>query len=247
MQAPPGHLAKMRSESTICIYCGGEGPTRDHIPPRNLFGKSPGQLVTVPSCVSCNSGSSPDDEYFRAILTIRRDVETAPLAAGPRSAAERTIKRPASQRFAAMLSSKIGRAMVRTPAGLVFGPEPTIEIDQARIARVLRRVVLGLYYHQVGTRLSPNYDAFSVELGAHAQAQRHELPNRFRGRKAVRMGNGEFEYRWLVDADDASVTEWCLRFFDRVIFIGTTWPVDDMRQPKGLPRIVLDVVRASVT
>lgn len=219
----------------ICVYCGAQATTRDHVPPRNLFGKSPGELITVPSCARCNGGASQDDEYFRAILTMRRDVEDAPLASDARATAERAWKRPESRGFATMLSSKVRRVMLKTSAGIVYGPEPTVEIDQARIARVLRRVVLGLFYHELGSRLSPPYDAFSFQLGAYSELERDQLAGRLRGREAIRVGGGEFEYRWVAASDDPSVTQWVLRFFDRVIFIGTTWPVDEDGRPRAVP------------
>lgn len=49
-----------------CVLCGKNiATTREHVPPKNLFKKPrPDNLITVPACENCNSGSSKDDEYF---------------------------------------------------------------------------------------------------------------------------------------------------------------------------------------
>lgn len=47
-----------------CAFCGGKfkGKTKDHVPPRGLFGNNPsGNLITVPACVKCNNDTSNDD------------------------------------------------------------------------------------------------------------------------------------------------------------------------------------------
>jgi hypothetical protein len=59
-----------------CAICGKpcETTTRDHIPPKGLFGKPlPDNLLTVPSCQQCNQEASGDDEYFR-LLAVEWDA-----------------------------------------------------------------------------------------------------------------------------------------------------------------------------
>jgi 5-methylcytosine-specific restriction endonuclease McrA len=62
--------------SGTCVYCGKVGPTTDdHIPPKCLFPPPIRHtLPKVPSCWTCNGGSSKDDEYFRLRIIARHDV-----------------------------------------------------------------------------------------------------------------------------------------------------------------------------
>lgn len=53
----------------VCIYCGGPRETRDHVPPRVLLDEPfPENLPVVPSCTSCNSSFSLDEEYCAALI-----------------------------------------------------------------------------------------------------------------------------------------------------------------------------------
>src|SRR5262245_40510953 len=55
----------------VCVICGErEATTRDHVPPKGIFPKPRPQLVTVPACAQCNSGSSLHDESFRTYLAL---------------------------------------------------------------------------------------------------------------------------------------------------------------------------------
>ena len=69
-------MSKKDSNIGICVYCGKKTIlTKDHIPPKNLFGQPrPNNLISVPSCLDCNSSFSKDDEYFRFSISIREDI-----------------------------------------------------------------------------------------------------------------------------------------------------------------------------
>lgn len=70
------------AKKAVCAYCGEYGPTsRDHVPPKNLFPKPrTADLITVPACERCHSGSSKDDDYFRAALLTSELLEGDPGA-----------------------------------------------------------------------------------------------------------------------------------------------------------------------
>ena len=61
-----------------CAYCGAVGPVTDgHVPPRSLFPTQFG-VPKIPSRSACNGGLSGDDEYFRAAVALRMEVENNP-------------------------------------------------------------------------------------------------------------------------------------------------------------------------
>ena len=48
-----------------CSYCRREATTNDHVVPRCLLEKPyPPNLLTIPSCYTCNTGFKQDEEYF---------------------------------------------------------------------------------------------------------------------------------------------------------------------------------------
>lgn len=57
-------------DQILCCYCGVKvATTRDHIPPKGIFIKPrPNDLITVPSCLTCNNGASGYDEKFKVYL-----------------------------------------------------------------------------------------------------------------------------------------------------------------------------------
>lgn len=60
----------------LCVYCGSEANTRDHIPPKRIFSKPrPNILLTVLSCRKCNSSFQLDDEYFDVMLSMTENVQ----------------------------------------------------------------------------------------------------------------------------------------------------------------------------
>ena len=59
-----------------CIQCGDQlgdvATNRDHVPSKALLRKPyPENLPVVDTCVACNKGFSPDEEYLRLFPTLR--------------------------------------------------------------------------------------------------------------------------------------------------------------------------------
>jgi len=94
-------MAKRKRRRGECVYCSEVRPlTRDHVPPRNLFGAAPpDNLITVPCCTVCNGRASKDDEYFRRAFVLRHDVSENPRAANAYAAAMRALQNPAQRGF----------------------------------------------------------------------------------------------------------------------------------------------------
>ncbi|MFA5862743.1 MAG: hypothetical protein WDA16_13715 [Candidatus Thermoplasmatota archaeon] len=52
-----------------CLYCGGMGGTRDHVPSRIFLDRPyPEQLAVVDACYDCNNGFSGDEEYLASLI-----------------------------------------------------------------------------------------------------------------------------------------------------------------------------------
>jgi hypothetical protein len=53
----------------MCVYCGAQPDTRDHVPSKVLLDEPfPPQLPVVDACASCNAGFSLDEQYLSCFL-----------------------------------------------------------------------------------------------------------------------------------------------------------------------------------
>ena len=66
----------------MCVYCGAQPDTRDHVPSKILLDEPfPAQLPVVQSCEHCNSSFSLDEQYLASFIecVICGTVDTAGL------------------------------------------------------------------------------------------------------------------------------------------------------------------------
>lgn len=55
--------------SGMCVYCGGEHDTDDHVPSKVLLDEPfPDNLPLVPACQTCNVGFSADEPYLACLI-----------------------------------------------------------------------------------------------------------------------------------------------------------------------------------
>ena len=53
----------------LCVYCGAEPETRDHVPSKVLLDEPfPDDLPVVPACERCNNRLSPDERYVACFV-----------------------------------------------------------------------------------------------------------------------------------------------------------------------------------
>lgn len=128
-----------------CAYCddgGDQELTRDHVPPKSLFGRPlPKDLITVPCCLPCNREWFRHDEYFQLIMKMGVDRDKFPDAVSSSVRAINNLTRAESRRYAAYLWKSVRLR------------EHAVIADRGRIESVLRRIVRGLYYNHAKRRL----------------------------------------------------------------------------------------------
>jgi len=196
-----------------CAYCGSrEKLTRDHIPPRSLFGRPrPNDLITVPSCYPCNNGISKDDEYFNLFVKLGIDRDRFPKENADSVETIKNLARPRSRGFAASLAQKYVRGR---PGGF--------SIDRSRVDAVLRRIVRGLFYYHAGTRM-PASVSFEIvwieEQKGVAAAVKGEIDAL--ARNPYVLGASVFRYAFRGGSD--FVSEWLLNFYDHRRFFCLTF------------------------
>jgi hypothetical protein len=203
----------------ICGYCGSSSPTtRDHIPPRGIFPHpQPSDLITIPSCASCNHGASDSDELFRAYLSLHVGLET-PLTSRLWEPALRGIQR--NRRLHQRLLAEMERVWLTTPSGIIYGQAHRGHWDSDAHDITVERMIRGLYFHHygevLGTRVGVNthwFRALSPDLlEATAECEQRSV------------GDGQFVYR-LGRASDAPLHSiWLFEFHKRHWAGGQTAP-----------------------
>jgi hypothetical protein len=113
----------------------------------------PSNLITVPSCDSCNHGAS-DDEVFRNEFSIMASSFGESAEAAERlQTALRGIRRNRATLGRMVLSAKPVERYSKN--GLYLGLSYAVPAVPGVQLRVITRIVRGLYWHHIGSRV-PN-------------------------------------------------------------------------------------------
>lgn len=151
----------------ICYLCGkelGSNITKDHVPPRQFYpsnfrAEHNVNLFTLPVHEGCNTSYQLDEDYFINSL--------APLANDDTYAGREMwndlcnqYRRPQTKKLRAMILNEF----VENPGGLYLPDGKIIKkSDHPRLARVLWKIVRGLFFAQKG-RFLPEGTQKIVEI-----------------------------------------------------------------------------------
>ena len=228
---------------TRCVHCGAPGPlSDDHIPPKNLYtAPRPSNLITVPACESCNAGAAKDDEYFRLALSMRREAEANPRAIDASTKSLRGLSRTESSGFRAQFLNDVVYAWQESEdSRLLIHDIVGYTAEFSRLDRVVKRLVTGFFFHNVGRRLPDSHSAHAWTLeGLHGTPGWEKAENILRilqSRPVIPVGIQDvFFYRYMLFDEDPNASLWLFVVFGSTGFIGLTMP----RDRPSRPRIVL--------
>lgn len=214
-----------------CTYCGKpEAKTADHIPPACLFpSPRPSDLVTVPSCLDCNKGASKDDEYFRMMLVMRRDV-THPAIPKLLDAVHRGLGKPRKRGMLHGLLRSIRPVFVKTPTGLYVGRDEAYDVDLERLGRVADRIVKGLYFKEFGACLPSTHGVRSfaesglTEIDSDMRSTVKQTIAALVSKPPRVIGEGVFKYWVQATPEDPATTAWLMCFYAVESFLCLTVP-----------------------
>jgi hypothetical protein len=184
----------------------------------------------VPCCNSCRQTQSFDDEYFKNVVVMRQDVAAHPAGARVLDSVHRALARPQNRRFTTSLLRSVTDVEIRSLEGLYLGRGKTYTVDIQRLDRVMRRTLVGLYFHECRERLPDGHvarvlcaDGFNTApeetrstfkvLADHALAGR---PRSF--------GDRVFTYWFQHLSDGSGGTLWAFVVYSSVAFVGFTGP-----------------------
>ena len=202
--------------------------TRDHVPPRSLFAPDTRALLpTVPSCAECNSGASKDDEYFRAMMVMRDDVTECADARFAGAEFLRALQRRDHVGLRNATLRNVVKARKYSESGLYLGLRDAYNVNPRRLDRVVRRIVRGLYWHEVGGRLPLDYtvavftsDRLDGNLIAAAGLMR--MAEFAASGTRVTFPGKSFEYAFRRASDNPNGSAWLMTFYGRVHFVALT-------------------------
>jgi hypothetical protein len=221
-------MMRKRNQIKPCIYCCSiENPTKDHIPPKNLFAKPrPNNLLTVPSCKSCNEGFHLDDDYLQMIMQtyIKTSEHTESLKIKQKFI--RSIHRKESVGFRQSILTNTSWIEINTEGGIYLGNALELNADWSRIERVIKRIVKGLFYLKNGIILSSDYVLEVSPISTRtkedmAEVKQTLLPLEMQNETII--GDNVFSYRVIFHEGNIHQTAWLLIFYGNFPFLCTTF------------------------
>jgi len=222
-------MAEQIIDLDTCAICGTRAATtRDHVPPKSIFPKPlPSDLVTVPACGNCNSGSSPSDEEFKVGLSMLAGMETPETLKLWKDGVMRTLAH--NRRMHREVMDRFVQVDVRSPGGIYLHTREAILIPKQPIHSVLERTIRGLYYHHfgeaLGTRARCDVQQFQ-ERGDNT-----DIGNFVMSMPPGSIGNGLLRYRFARAEDSPLSSLWFMLFFGKVPVFGYTIDASDPWQP----------------
>ena len=205
-----------KGKKTPCAYCGrpSEGG-RDHVPGKQFFpSPRPKDLVTVPSCDSCNGEFKPDEDLFRSTFWFGPGGQTPAARALWKQKIDRAHDKDLGLRKA--VAQALAVRSVVTPAGLHLGNHMTISIDWPRTLHFIEKCVRGLYYFEVGGVLGEDVEVQSlgiVPVTAHVMGSVEASL-----KDGTRAWPGVFQYKYAVVTEAPKMSAWKFMFLDTYVF-----------------------------
>ncbi len=214
-----------RGGGKICIYCGKQATTRDHVPPRSFLERPfPANLATVPSCEQCNNSHSGDEQYFLVLLGQIGASRTISAKVDTEGVIDRTLKR------APLLDERILRALeVDGESGRVL-----IRPETERVRRIIAKIARGLFVLRYG-RVPAISSVGPVDAFPSSVDNQRPLPyvvavfnERFRAKRWQHVQRDVFSYIFVRDPGSNSRV-WCIMDFH-----DTLWGVTHLPNPKSV-------------
>ena len=224
-------MAKKRKQG-MCIYCCERGPiTRDHVPPQSIFpDPKPSERIAVPACRACNDGFKLDDEYFRTFLVSNANAYGDPTARGLWN--RKIIGSRNAEPIRRMLRKASWPIEIKTHSGLWVGTSRAVSFDAKRVARIVARIALGLWWNHYRTR-----PGAEIAMRAGMVKGFNDLEEILARCRASAIGGTVFRYAHGVPVEDQGQSCWFMEFYSTMrFFVFATRVPFDSDWMIGVPR-----------
>ena len=205
--------------------------TDDHVPPRSFYPRTPPKnLITVPSCETCNKTFAKDDDYARLVLT------TAEGRVGNTSRNEllpivkRFAEREESKRILKTVYESLRPAYYETPGGIIVQGQQFV-LEGERLDTFAKRVVKALFYREKRYRLPDDCSIHAINYRRMREFEDLAGPNKDfyvfilaeLAEYAERRSWGDvFGYSWVQSPNHSDATWWLLDFYGKPLYLCNT-------------------------
>jgi len=207
----------MKQTTNQCVYCGSQASTTlDHVPPKSFYPEPrPSNLITVPACLACNNSYGKDEEFFLATYMFS-DAGVSPT--GKKLWDQKLHRTFAKNRgLRRRIASLLRPVRLTTPSGIFLGRRIAIKQDEPNLAKVVEKIVRGLYFFEYNERLDPAIKIVALFLRSEEDAVE---PMKFNNQ--LHYGSREwpnvFEYRFNRTIEKPEDSMWIIRFFGRIVY-----------------------------
>ncbi|MEQ8577424.1 MAG: hypothetical protein RIC57_05515 [Balneola sp.] len=151
-----------------CVYCGGIGETKDHIPSRIFLDSPyPTNLPVVDACKECNNSFSKDEEYTACLIEAAFHGTTNPEEM-------RRLKIGKTLSYQSLLRSQIESCKEEINGEISFTP------DETRVKNVILKLAKGHIAYEFSSirRDKPSYFSFwPIHSMSLEEREDYELPH----------------------------------------------------------------------
>jgi hypothetical protein len=199
----------MKINSKECIFCGAQtNITREHIPPKILFSKPrPSNLITVPSCATCNASFQKDEEYFKVIIT----------GACEDSKIEDSLLESIRKQFKHQpkLATTIQHVLIKKNGICKWNP------NDFRINRVIHKIIKGLFFYEQKVVMPQNHKIYWDIVDKEFIENNTEFIKKVSRELPIHnIGNGIFQY--TVKFFKTRKSFWIINFYKSIAFFVET-------------------------
>lgn len=210
-------MINFQEGSEKCFLCGStQNLTRDHVPPANLFKPPlPTDIITVPSCLTCNGSYSLDEEYFRACVATQGYWNPIGEWIWDNKVVGSTFHR--SPALKKTITSTYVNVPVRTPSGLYLGEQGALHYRVDRLQRVIEKICRGLFTHH-----HPEVDLSDVLFEVNMTRISGDIKSILQLLKRDSIGGDTFVYWRGIGEEDPRQSLWFFLFYTQTLFTATT-------------------------
>jgi hypothetical protein len=120
--------------------------------------------MVAPACTRCNNLASRDDENFRLMLVSQESGKGNPARDELFKTAMRSLKYPEARGLASSFFSSIQEVERITPSGIYAGRGLIKVMDGARLDRVARRIVQGIFFNENDRRVPDDHAVNVIQV-----------------------------------------------------------------------------------
>ena len=223
---------KKKNKPKICYLCGEsinpKDLDREHVPPKQMYPKgirkaNNPQLITLASHKQCNQKYQKDEEYFKFSLGCMAIAGLANVESEIRDPLLDDLKKIVERKEYGGLNQRVLKEFTNlvTPRGDIIK-----KFEGERIAKILWKIVRGLFFHETGERFLPDdtYRLLHV-FSANPELDFFDKPTDFftylqnTPLKGVCPSVFGYKYKCLPSENDPHWWVWGLFFWENTIIV----------------------------